>query len=209
MVKASADVPRCPRCRKTRARPVDTPWSLQTNSFLQQVGCRGTAGASLRSAILSIELEPGSPLSIATVRSQGFRAARRASSRRRVHPADANLHQVVTTAGGVWRRKRSGVELDQSLRRRRLFEAVARLRSDVALLGSAARRESALAGSDRSSRCQRGEFTIGVACLCAPYWFRRQCAFLLQIGRHLRASVAFFRGCWRESTFFAASSTSQ
>ena len=26
-----ADVPRCPRCR-TRARPVDTPWSLQSNS---------------------------------------------------------------------------------------------------------------------------------------------------------------------------------
>ena len=34
--------------------------------------------------------------------------------------------------------ERSGVELDQSLGRRRLFEAVARLRSDVALLGSAA-----------------------------------------------------------------------
>ena len=34
--------------------------------------------------------------------------------------------------------ERSGVELDQSLGRRRLFEAVARLRCDVALLGSAA-----------------------------------------------------------------------
>jgi Putative peptidoglycan binding domain len=34
--------------------------------------------------------------------------------------------------------ERSGVELDQSLGRRRLFEAVARLQSDVALLGSAA-----------------------------------------------------------------------
>jgi len=34
--------------------------------------------------------------------------------------------------------ERSGVELDQSLGRRRFFEAVARLQSDVALLGSAA-----------------------------------------------------------------------
>ena len=34
--------------------------------------------------------------------------------------------------------ERSGLELDQSLGRRRWFEAVARLQSDVALLGSAA-----------------------------------------------------------------------
>jgi hypothetical protein len=77
--------------------------------------------------------------------------------------------------------ERSGVELDQSLRRRRLFEAVARLQSDVALLGSAA------GGKARSLvrsiiAVARGVY-IGVVASALLIGIGGN-ALLLQIGRH-------------------------